>query len=578
GGWKMVAARRAAGRIVDALGGADRFALLAFDDVVDTFGSDSAGDPSGGGAAGIALHPATDTTRYRAVEWLAGIDARGGTELASALRAALGAVAGSSRPTVVVLVTDGQVSDEDRLAELAAQSGPNVRIHCVGIDQAVNGGLLERLSRAGHGQCELVESEDRLDEVLVGVHRRIRAPELRAVTLAAQGIELLAKSWSPTGVLDAFPGVPLQITGRYSAAAAASRRAEASRTSAVAGRGPLQDATIVVRALAADGSAVEHHLVPLAGEGPLAAIWGRSRIRDLEDAYAVRGDESLASAIVATSLATGVLSRHTAFVAVDDAERVARAAGAPARLIQPVEAPAGWASLHNISGAPAAGAGAALIARGRRAHKREAAGAMGAASPLPARAMRSQIVPAPTAPPPTGSAPTAPPVAAPPVAVPPAAVASAAKLDDTAWVPRQDEDTEAALACQPAHGEDPVAVQHEVAKPMPAGHGDELGEASDVVREIAEIARQGRLDRAAALRAAMRLIEVLLALLEWGEDESELAVALRRLVTVLVEGDGAAAALAADAVSVLLAASSAALTGNRRGGAFWRRRPATPAG
>ena len=36
GGWKMVAARRAAARIVDTLTGADRFTVLAFDHDVDT--------------------------------------------------------------------------------------------------------------------------------------------------------------------------------------------------------------------------------------------------------------------------------------------------------------------------------------------------------------------------------------------------------------------------------------------------------------------------------------------------------------------------------------------------------------
>ena len=35
-GWKMVAARRAMARMIDTLGDADRFAVLAFDDQIET--------------------------------------------------------------------------------------------------------------------------------------------------------------------------------------------------------------------------------------------------------------------------------------------------------------------------------------------------------------------------------------------------------------------------------------------------------------------------------------------------------------------------------------------------------------
>ena len=78
GGWKMVAARRAAARIVDTLTATDRFAVLTFDHVVEH-------PPS----LPDALVPATDRNRYRAVEHLARVDARGGTEMLAPLMKAL---------------------------------------------------------------------------------------------------------------------------------------------------------------------------------------------------------------------------------------------------------------------------------------------------------------------------------------------------------------------------------------------------------------------------------------------------------------------------------------------------------
>src|SRR5687767_9201630 len=79
GGWKMVAARRAAARMIDTLTSRDRFCAIAFDDRVEM-------------VPGSMLVDASDRNRFRAVEALAKIDARGGTEIAQPLRIALGAL------------------------------------------------------------------------------------------------------------------------------------------------------------------------------------------------------------------------------------------------------------------------------------------------------------------------------------------------------------------------------------------------------------------------------------------------------------------------------------------------------
>ena len=74
----------------------------------------------------------------------------------------------------MVLVTDGQVSGEDQVLRTVAGLR-DTTIHCVGIDKAVNAGLLERLARSTGGRVELVEGEDRLDEAL-DAHLPARQP------------------------------------------------------------------------------------------------------------------------------------------------------------------------------------------------------------------------------------------------------------------------------------------------------------------------------------------------------------------------------------------------------------------
>ncbi|MET8154338.1 VIT domain-containing protein [Actinoplanes sp. NPDC049668] len=316
GGWKMVAARRAAARVVDTLTAGDRFAVLTFDHQVDR-----PADLGGG------LSDASDRHRFRAVEHLSRADARGGTELLTPLREGLALLADSSgRDRVLVLVTDGQVGNEDQiLAEITPLVG-TTRVHTVGIDRAVNAGFLGRLAALGAGRCELVESEDRLDEAMEQIHRRIAAPALTDVTITGEGFTV--ESAAPRTV---FPGVPLVVFGRYSGAAGA----------ALTVRGRDGDEREFVRRVPVRHSA----------EPAVTAQWARSRLRELEDRYAA-GESDLEKSIVATSLRHGVLCRFTAFVAVDS--RVVNEGGQTRRVTQPVEAPSGWDMFDEATAVPCA--------------------------------------------------------------------------------------------------------------------------------------------------------------------------------------------------------------------------------
>ena len=312
GGWKMVAARRAAARIIDTLTAADRFAVLTFDDRVDH----PDGLPEG-------LVEANDRNRYRAVEHLARVDARGGTEILTPLQESLALLRDAKgRDAVVVLVTDGQVGNEDQILRQLSADLSRVRVHTVGIDQAVNAGFLHRLADSGGGRCELVESEDRLDEAMDAIHRRITAPLAVGLRLQPEGLAILNDTITPARVPDLFAGVPLVVAGRYRG------RPEGSLW-VVAADG--QDWSTAVTGQHRDAAAV-------------TAQWARAHLRDLEDRYVCAQhrtvSEELETRIVDVSLRYGVLCRFTAYVAVDS--RVVAEGATRHRVLQPVEAPSGW--------------------------------------------------------------------------------------------------------------------------------------------------------------------------------------------------------------------------------------------
>ncbi|SEG84626.1 Ca-activated chloride channel family protein [Nonomuraea solani] len=328
-GWKMVCARRAAARIVDTLTPQDRFAVLAFDSVVEQ--------------AFEGMAEASDRNRYRAVEHLARVDARGGTELLEPLRQAIALLGGrSERERVVVLVTDGQVGNEDQILEQAGGALSAMRVHTVGIDRAVNAGFLGRLAGLGAGRCELVESEDRLDAAMEHIHRRIGAPLVTDVSL--KGLDVEAGTVTHLGSI--FPGVPLRVYGRY-----------------------REGSSLTVRGMAAGGPWEEQVAGVTVDNPAIRAVWARAHLRELEDRYAM-GEHDLEQQIVRASLEHGVLCRFTAYVAIDTRQV---ADGVPEHhVIQPVEPPSGW---EMPMAPPMAGGFAAT--------------AMLAAAPVSARRMRA---------------------------------------------------------------------------------------------------------------------------------------------------------------------------------------------
>jgi Ca-activated chloride channel family protein len=337
-GWKMVAARRAVARMVETLTEEDRFTIYAFDDSIET--------PPG--FDGVALVPASDRQRWRAAEFLRGIDARGGTEMAEPLDKAVEELArhAAGGQRILVLITDGQVANEDQILRRIGAKAKGMRIFTLGIDRAVNAGFLRRLADLGGGAGEVVESQERLDEVMDQVHRHIGTPVLTGLELRPAGLEVIAKSLVPGRLPDLFAGAPVVVAGRYRGKAGG---------------------TVVVRAKDehGEGWAME---VPawVDADAPLGRVWARGRVRELEDRYVIGGHDraKLENEIVSLSLGFGVLSRFTAFVAVDKSA-VVNPGGEQKQVTQAVEPPAGWGRVDQLAASiPPAAAGARTLCGG----------------------------------------------------------------------------------------------------------------------------------------------------------------------------------------------------------------------
>lgn len=314
-GWKLVAARRALGRMIDTISPQDHFAIFAFDNQIEQYPSPMQNQN---------WYAGTDVQRFRAIEALAGITARGGTEMMQPLSAAAKVLNDISpeEDRILVLLTDGQVGNEDQMLKALAPLFNGMRIFTLGIDRAVNEAFLRRLAQLGGGSMEVVESEERLDAVMQRIHRRIAAPVLRDLAWKADGIMIGEITVVPERVPDLFAEAPVVIQGRCLVP---------------------EKGTITLTATDENGQPWKQTLPCIVqASRVLAPCWARTKLRQLEDRYASgQMSVALSKEIVNLSLQHRVLSRFTAYVAVDRSA-VVNPDGQPREIVQAVEMPAGW--------------------------------------------------------------------------------------------------------------------------------------------------------------------------------------------------------------------------------------------
>jgi len=306
GGWKMGTAVRAAARLIDTLPASDSAALITFDNEVE-------GDRR--------LVPVTAAAREEFHRRLDQVTARGGTELGAAVIAASQALGPDdrTRQRVILLITDGQVSGES--AAVAAAEASGARVVVVGVDVAVNHGLLDRLARATAGSATVVSNPSELEASLAVTRRRLGTPALERVQVQVDG-----------AVLGSLAGDHRDLVWPDSVARfglRASRRTNGPVPVTLVADGPSGSWRATLDATTVTTPTGRH-------------TWARARLRALEDDYDTGGDLEPAQ-IVRHSLAYGVLSRFTAFVAVDEHGGQVGDGTPPLTVVQPSELPQGWA-------------------------------------------------------------------------------------------------------------------------------------------------------------------------------------------------------------------------------------------
>jgi Ca-activated chloride channel family protein len=285
----------------------DRFNVIRFDDTMDVLFTD-------------AVTANAENVR-QAQRFVAGLEARGGTNMVPAMEAALTDTqpGDSTYLRQVVFLTDGEIGNEQQLFEAISSRRGRSRVFMVGIGSAPNSFLMTRASEIGRGTFTHIGSADQVEGRMRGLFEKLESPAVTGLSIAFPDAEVDA---TPAILPDLYRGEPLVLSAKL-----------ASLAGSVEIKGMIGGQPWVVR-------------MPLAGaaEGKgLSKLWARRKIADaeVERTLGKLDMDQTNARILSLALEHGLVTRLTSLVAVDktpsrpNGQRLSRAD-------IPLNLPAGW--------------------------------------------------------------------------------------------------------------------------------------------------------------------------------------------------------------------------------------------
>ena len=255
----------------------------------------------------------------KAVRWVDALEARGGTEMASALKLALRGDEPGSRVRQVIFLTDGAVGNEEELFKLIRAKLGDSRLFTVGIGSAPNSHFMSKAAQLGRGTFTYIGRVDEVKAKMGELFAKLEAPVLKGLEIRWPA-GVAAESW-PARIPDLYAGEPVVL-------AAALDRLEGEARLTGEREGEVWEAKVPLRRNA-----------QAAGMG---SLWAREKVAALMDmAREGAPEESIRAQVVEIAAAHRLVTKYTSFVAVD--KTPARPAAEALKLgAVPTLLPEGW--------------------------------------------------------------------------------------------------------------------------------------------------------------------------------------------------------------------------------------------
>lgn len=297
---------------LDGLAAGDRFNVIQFNSVTEMLFTSSV--------------PADPPHLQEARDWVDGLSATGGTEMAPALAAALAEAAPPGLVRQIVFMTDGAVGNEAELFRYIAAHLGDSRLFTVGIGSAPNAFFMRKAAQFGRGTFTYIGSPTEVSARMDELFRKLERPALADVAVDWQGLDDEAL---PDPLPDLYTGQPLVLAVRLH---------DLPETVTVTGRVGTTPWRVVI------------HRPPLDYDGAgIRQLWARRKIEALMDGTVAGADrEAVRNSVIAVALEHHLVSAYTSLVAVDVTPTAPHDATLLTRNL-PVNAPHGSLRLPNTA-------------------------------------------------------------------------------------------------------------------------------------------------------------------------------------------------------------------------------------
>ncbi|MHB8861795.1 MAG: VIT domain-containing protein [Pirellulaceae bacterium] len=301
-GKKIEQAKGALKFVLNNLGEADLFNIIAYDSTVESFRPE--------------LQRYSDQTRNEALAFIEGIYAGGSTNIDGALQTALTQLQDSSRPNYVVFLTDGLPTAGERrepqiVAQARAANKVRARVFAFGVGYDVNSRLLDKLARQCFGHSQYVLPNEDIEAHVAKLYGRIGAPAMVDLKVTFDLENAPSEQGSPVSriyprdTIDLFSGDQLVLVGRYK------QPGDAKVT--ISGKVGGTEQTFSFPAKLNDKSTDDSHAF-------IAKLWAVRRVGEIIDEIDLHGkNQELVNELVALATQHGILTPYTSFLADEDA-------------------------------------------------------------------------------------------------------------------------------------------------------------------------------------------------------------------------------------------------------------------
>ena len=265
--------------------------------------------------------PNTQANVEKGIRYIDSLHGGGGTMMLKGIEAAMDFPEDPERLRVVMFLTDGYIGNEARILAAIGERRTRARLFSFGVGSSVNRYLLENMALEGRGTVRYVRPDEDATGPVKTFYDEVRSPVFTDVEIDWGGLDV--SHVLPARVPDVFAGHPILVTGRYTGAGRAEVR--------VQGRSAGEMTVLPVEVTLPH----EEHR-----NAVLGSLWARRSIEGLMQKM-LRGEKpELVKEVIRLSTTFRVLSKYTAFVAVEEKTRT-NEKGDPVTVEVPVEIPEG---------------------------------------------------------------------------------------------------------------------------------------------------------------------------------------------------------------------------------------------